>query len=249
VGTRICSLTTGTPCQIGGLKSYLGKFHDNLICMDIVCHGVPSPEVWKKYIKYREEKAGVSTQRIVFRLKEEGSKQYSVSFLFKNNTEYRKTRDKDLYMKVFLKNVCLRPSCYECEFKSIHRESDITLADFWGIQKVLPEMDDGKGTSLIFVNSIIGQNMFEQIKDKILFEKVDINEAVKYNSMAIKSVEYNQKRIGFFKDLNNYSFDILAKKYCTDKLLLRLKKKVKCLVRGILTKTGLLRVTKVFLGK
>lgn len=229
-------LFTGTPCQIGGLKSYLGQFYGNLICIDIVCHGVPSPDVWHKYVEYREEKAGFSTQRIAFRRKDEGWKRYSVSFLFKNNTEYRQTHDKDLYMKSFLKNICLRPSCYECEFKSIHRKSDITLADFWGIQNVLLKMDDDKGTSLIFVNSDIGKSIIEQIRDKIICEEVDISEAVKYNLAVVKSATYNSKRIDFLNDLNTYSFDKLVKKYCADKSLLRVKRKIKALVRSILIK-------------
>src|SRR5690606_17661880 len=102
-----------------------------------ICHGVPSPMVWKKYIKYREEKAGSSTERIAFRRKDEGWKRYSVSFTFKNDTEYRQNFREDLFMKAFLKDICLRPSCYDCKFKTIHRESDLTLADFWGVQNIL----------------------------------------------------------------------------------------------------------------
>jgi coenzyme F420-reducing hydrogenase beta subunit len=237
-------LFTGTPCQIAGLKSYLGKSYDNLLCVDIICHGVPSPEVWKKYIDYRQAKAASAAQRISFRRKDDGWKRYSVSFLFENNTEYRQTLDKDLYMRAFLKNVCLRPSCYACEFKTIHRESDITLADFWGIQSMLPDMDDDKGTSLIFVNSQAGKAMIEQIAVKMQFKDVDINEAVKYNSAAIKSVAPNPNREKFFKELHELSFDELVKKYCTDKLSVRVKRKVKLVVRTTLQKLGLLSFAK-----
>lgn len=167
-------LFTGTPCEIGGLKSYLGKDYNNLFCMDNICHGVPSPKVWDKYIFFRESRAGSPAQRIAFRLKNEGWKRFSVSFLFKNNTEYRGNLRKDLYMRAFLKDVCLRPSCYACRFKTLHRESDITLADFWGIQNLLPEMDDNKGTSLIFVNNAKGESMLGKIKDKIIYKEVSI---------------------------------------------------------------------------
>jgi len=206
-------LFTGTPCQIGGLKSYLQKDYSNLFCIDIICHGVPSPKVWKKYIEFREKKSGSISQRIAFRRKNEGWKRYSVSFLFKNNTEYRKTLHQDLYMRAFLKDVCLRPSCYACEFKSLHRQSDITLADFWGIQKMLPEMDDDKGTSLIFVNSESGQSMLEQIKEKIIYTEVDVNQAIVYNPSAVKSIGYNPKRDDFFRELDQLDFDELVKKY------------------------------------
>lgn len=231
-------LFTGTPCQIGGLKSYLGKSYSNLLCVDIVCHGVPSPLVWKKYVDYRQEKAGSAVQRISFRRKDDGWKRFSVSFLFKNNTEYRETMDKDLFMRAFLKDVCLRPSCYACGFKTIHRQSDITLADFWGIQNILPDMDDDKGTSLIFVNSKAGQAIIEQIVDKMQYKEVDIVEAVRYNPAAIKSAVANPHREKFFEELDKLTFDELVKKYCTDKLSVRVKRKTKLVASAILKKLG-----------
>ena len=237
-------LFTGTPCQIGGLKSYLQREYNNLFCIDIICHGVPSPKVWKKYISYREKQSGMLTQRIAFRRKDKGWKRYSVSFSFENEAEYRENFDKDLFMKAFLRNVCLRPSCYKCNFKTLHRQSDITLADFWGVQNILPEMDDDKGTSLIFVNSVKGQAALEKIKDKILYKEIDINEAVKYNSSAVKSVEYNPKREGFFEELEEFSFDELVKKYCSDSMAVKIKRKVKSILRNMLDKIGLLNLVK-----
>jgi coenzyme F420-reducing hydrogenase beta subunit len=117
-------LFTGTPCQIAGLKSFLGEPYIGLLCVDLVCHGVPSPDVFKKYIKYRNEKANSQVKRISFRRKDEGWKRFSVSFLFENDTEYRQNLNNDLYMKAFLKNICLRPSCYECKFKTLHRQEN-----------------------------------------------------------------------------------------------------------------------------
>lgn len=224
-------LFTGTPCQVGGLKSYLGQDYDNLFCIDIVCHGVPSPKVWTKYVSYRENCAGAPVQRIAFRNKDEGWKRYSVSFSFENDTEYRQTLDKDLFMRAFLRNICLRPSCYACNFKTLHRESDITLADFWGIQNVLPEMDDDKGTSLVFVNSIKGEYIFNQVKDNICYKEVDINEAVSYNSAAIISVKYNPNYEYFFNELNQLPFGQLVKKFCSDDLMVFVTKKLKLLFR------------------
>lgn len=242
-------LFTGTPCQIGGLKSYLQKDYDNLFCIDIICHGVPSPKVWQKYISYRENCAESSARKIAFRCKDKGWKLFSVLFLFKNDMQYLETFDKDLFMKAFLKNVCLRPSCYACDFKTLHRQSDITLADFWGIQNVLPEMDDDKGTSLIFVNSNRGQTMLEEIKDKILYKEVDINQSVKYNSGAIKAVEYNSKRDSFFNELDQLPFNQLVKKYCSDSTIVRIKRKGKSLIYMILKNTGMLNIAKIVLWR
>lgn len=242
-GTKV--LFTGTPCQIGGLKSYLKKDYDNLFCIDIICHGVPSPKVWEKYVSYQEKRAGLLTQRIDFRRKNEGWKRYSVSFLFKNNTEYTQTHNKDLFMKGFLNNICLRPSCYACDFKTLHRQSNITLADFWGIENILPVMDDNKGISLIFVNSINGQFMLEQIKDKILYKEVDIKQSIMYNPSAIKSVEYNPKRENFFRDVDQFIFDKLIKKYCSDSILIKIKRKVKFIARIVLKNTGLSNIANI----
>ena len=235
-------LFTGTPCQNAGLKSYLGGFYDDLLTIDLICHGVPSPLVWKKYIEFREKEAGSPVKRIAFRKKNEGWKRFSVSFLFKDNTEYLGNLHNDLYIRAFLKNVCLRPSCYNCMFKGLNRHSDITLADFWGIQNVLPEMDNDKGTSLVFVNSRTGKDLFNGIKDRMLYQEVDINEAVKYNSSAIKSAMPNSNRDNFFKDLKYTSFDKLVKRYCTDQFIIRVKKIIILAFKKIVTKFG-------FMGK
>lgn len=235
-------LFTGTPCQIAGLKSYLDKLYTNLSTMDIVCHGVPSPDVWHKYVEFRETVAGSLAQRIAFRRKDEGWKRYSVSFLFKNNTEYRQNLRNDLFMRAFLKDVCLRPACYDCKYKGLNRQSDLTLADFWGVQNILPEMDDDKGTSLIFVNSEMGQRLFNEVKDKMLYQEVDINEAVKYNSAAIKSVKYNPKRDGFMAEKESLPFDKLVAKYCNEPLQRRIRNKVRSGIKKILVKTKLINI-------
>lgn len=219
-------LFTGTPCQISGLKAYLGKEFNNLYCQDIICHGVPSPKVWQKYVSYREKYAGTSAQKIAFRCKRGGWKRFSISFLFDDNTEYCQTADNDLMMIAFRRNACLRPSCYDCSFKTLHRQSDITLADFWGIENIMPEMDDDKGTSLLIVNSDRGNELFESIKNQIEFRKADLKEAIKYNPSMNYSVVHNPKRKSFFDDLDVLKFDKLVKKHCMDNFIVRGKRKV-----------------------
>ena len=219
-------LFTGTPCQIAGLKSYLNKEYSNLLCIDNICHGVPSPKVWDKYTNFRKKEANSEITKVSFRNKSTGWTEYSMSFVFKNGIEYSEPSSNDLYMKAFLRNVSLRPSCYECKFKSTHRESDITLADFWGIQKVLPNMYDNKGTSLIFVNSKRGSEILERIKGKIRYEEVSIDESIKYNSPAIRSVYKNPNRDDFFSNLDKLEFDKLIEKYCYDSLKERIKRKI-----------------------
>lgn len=234
-------LFSGTPCQIAGLKSFLGKYYSNLITLDIICHGVPSPDVWQKYIKFRENQSGSSIEKIAFRRKESSWKRFSVSFKFSNNTEYRQNLTKDLYMRVYLKDICLRPSCYKCYFKTLNRQSDITLADFWGIQYILPEMDDDKGTSLILVNSKKGKLMFNDISERMIFKEVDIFQAIKFNLPAVKSVKPNKNRDEFFLHLNRLPFDKLVKRYCTDKISINLLiKKVITVIKRIVSKSIIL---------
>ena len=237
-------LFTGTPCQIGGLKSFLDKKLNknkikNLLCIDFICHGVPSPKVFKKYLEYQEKNNNSKTERIAFRLKNEGWKLYSVSLLFNNNTEYRKQFRNDLYMNAFLTDIDLRPACYNCGFKSKNRISDITMADFWGIQNVLPELDDDKGTSLILVHSELGNRYYSTISANIISEEVDVDESLKYNSAAIKSVKTHPKRKEYFDNLDSITFDELHNKYVKLSFIIRSKKKLRRYIGGALRKIGL----------
>ncbi len=242
-------LFTGTPCQIAGLKAYLQKDYDNLFCIDIICHGVPSPKVWEKYLAYHEKRVDAKAQGANFRHKNKGWNKFSMALEFDDENEYIQTLDKDLYMQAFLKDTCLRPSCHKCNFKTLHRQSDITLADFWGIQKVLPKMDDDKGTSLILINSNKGKEVFGCLKDSILFEEVDLNKAVSYNPAAFKSASENPNRDGFFADLDKLSFDKLVDKYCSESISVTAKRKIISTATTVLKRTGLLSVAKKVLRR
>lgn len=226
-------LFSGTPCQTDGLAKYLGKEYDNLILQDIICHGVPSPAVWHKYKKYRESAAGAAIQRISFRHKQYGWKTYSVLFKFLNNTEYIMKLNEDLYMKAFLKNLSLRPSCYNCQHKELNRMSDITLADFWGVEKINLDFFDDKGTSLVWIHSKKGKEIFDIIKKKMIFKKTDINEALKYNKAALESVHLPSTRESFFKNIGKANFKHLVNKYSGEKLIDKVKIKIEILWRKI----------------
>jgi coenzyme F420-reducing hydrogenase beta subunit len=205
-------LFTGTPCQIGGLKAYLNKDYENLYLQDVICHGVPSPKVWEKYVEYRERVSGSKIQRIAFRVKP--WKRFSVLFSFENNTEYRREFPDDDFMKLFLHNVDLRNSCYNCAFKSINRLADITLADFWGIETVLPELDTDDGVSLIFIHSVKGRLLLESVNDLITKKSVNAKEAVIGNSAALYSVRKHPNRDKLFERLiwnNDFDFEELTK--------------------------------------
>lgn len=182
-------LFSGTPCQIGGLKAYLGKEYENLICQDIICHGVPAPGAWRKYLDVLEKRAGAPAREVFFRSKERGWKNYLMSIIFENGKKYRRPPVLDPYMRAFLADLCLRPSCYQCRYKGINRQADITLADFWGVQHIQPKMDDNKGTSLVLIHSEKGEHLLRHIYEKAKVETIQISNAIQYNPAAVKTAE------------------------------------------------------------
>lgn len=214
-------LFSGTPCQIEGLKKYLRKEYDNLYTQDIICHGVPSEKVHQKYLKHLEKKIKTEIKEVRHRTKINGWKKWTVNITFKNKQNYQQEHDNDIYMKAFLRNISLRDSCYECSFKKKNRISDITLADFWGIENILPEMDDDKGTSLVIINSEKGQELFDNVKNNLIVKEVDFEKAISYNPSLIKSEEPDKNRDKFFRDLDKLDFGKLVKKYIPKRSLLR----------------------------
>lgn len=219
-------LFSGTPCQVAGFKSYLGKDYDNLITVDFICHGVPSPLAWEKYLKFREEKAVSQTRRTFFRHKKPGWKPYSVKFEFSNSTEYTQVLTRDLYMRGFISDLFLRPSCFECEFKDSRYQSDITLADFWGIEKIKPEWNDNKGVSLVVTNTDKGNLLLENIKEVTERENVEFKDAFVDNPSYFKSVEKKFIEKLVFKDLNKLSFDKFIEKYVGNSFKAKLLRKI-----------------------
>ncbi len=213
-------LFSGTPCQIAGLKSFLGKNYDNLLLVDIICHGVPSPLLWTEYKKTLEKKFASRIVKTAFRRKDYGWKQFSLAVTFGNASEYMQTLKNDAYLKLFLKNVCLRESCYDCKYKTEKRLADITLADFWGIQNVCPELDDDKGASFVIVHSDKGKQYISNLKNCII-QEVALESGVKYNMAYLFSYKLSRKRKLFFSDLSKFSYekislDKLVKKYTID---------------------------------
>lgn len=226
-------LFSGTPCQIAGLKSYLGADFPNLFCVDLICFGVPSPKVWKRYKKYREEREGSEIIRSDFRNKSSGWKNYSMAVQYKNGAEYCASHKIDLYMQSFFKNICLCQSCCHCKFKTVRRISDLTMADLWGVDRILPEWNDDKGISLLLEQSEKGQLLFDTVKEHSRYCQIDVETAVKINSMATKSGEMHPKRKQFFRNLDRLPFDELMRRYSKRPTTL------KAAVKKVLRKLGL----------
>lgn len=194
-------LFSGVICQIAGLKAYLKCEYPNLFTVDVLCHGVPSPKLWRKYINYLEGIYGASVRRLSFRSKKYGWKTYSLSFAFSNNKEYTRIYNKDPYMQMYLQNICLRPSCYECRFNEIDRLSDITLGDCWGIGKTMPDMDDDRGTSVVLIHSENGKDYFDKIKQHLIIQESEVDNVLPPNFGGRQAVKPHKNRTEFFARL------------------------------------------------
>lgn len=210
---------TGTPCQIAGLKNLLRKDYDNLLTVDVVCHGVPSPKVWQVYLDEIARKGGKNSvlshpivekteiNHIDFRSKSIGWKKYSFALTLskatadgeKNTVLLSSIFTENPYMNAFLSNLSLRPSCYDCPAKSGKSGSDITIADFWGIEDVLPEFDDDKGISLVLSYSEKGGRWLAGLDCECI--EVDYRSAQRMNPLISSSVSKPINRAFFFRQL------------------------------------------------
>ncbi len=223
-------LFTGTPCQIAGLYRSLPHPYDNLYTQDLICHGVPSPLVWEKYVQYREKKANNTMNRVSFRHKQGGWRRFCLHMEFADGTAYTKPLSEDPYLQGFLRNYTLRPSCYDCAFKTKNRPADMTLADYWGIEKVHPAMDDDKGTSLVLLHSERGRQLFDAIKERCTYCPTDVDQALRYNSAMTVSVPMNDTRPLFMRDIAEKGFGGVHK-YVRTPMTRKVKQAIKRLLR------------------
>ncbi len=219
-------LFTGTPCQIGGLTSFLGREYSNLYTQDFICHGVPSPKAWRKYVEFREKEKNSNAIYAQFRCKDAGWQHYSLRLDFENDTSYTERVDKDIYLRSFVMNMCLRPSCEKCLFKQIHRQADITLADFWGIEKRLLDWNDDTGTSLVMVHTDKGMELLKTTSSNTKQKQVDFLDGVSDNPSMLESVRFNLLREGFLRDIDKMEFSSVYNKYCSDAFLAKKRRKI-----------------------
>lgn len=212
-------LFTGTACQIAGLYSYLGKDYDHLYTQSVVCHGVASPMVWEKYAAFREKEAGRRLKAVSFRVKNPSWKNYSMALDFEGGAQYVSKASEEPYLKCYIRNYMIRPACYDCRFKSDFDRSDLTLGDFWGIQHVLPDMNDEKGTSLVLVRSRKGRQLLDRIAPNLKTVEVDFVRAIQGNPAAVQPVKRPKKRDQFMTQIRKESVQKVLTHYGRDTVL------------------------------
>lgn len=214
-------LFSGSPCQIKGLKLFLRKNYDNLIAVDFICHGVPSPKVWREYLKETiARKSGknsvlpypipckIGIDTVDFRSKSTGWKKYSFALTLsetsvegvKNTVLLSSVFSENPFMRAFLADLTLRPSCYSCPSKSGRSGSDLTIADYWAIPQVAPEFDDDKGVSLVLVQTEKGKSFYQSLKEKTTFIVTSYQEAQGANGGFKEKTPMHPKRSRFFTE-------------------------------------------------
>jgi len=194
-------LFSGTPCEIAGLKSYLRKDYENLLTVDLACHGTPSPKVLSMYIKELKDKYGVDSLFLNFRDKSTGWSTYSVTATSGDKILFSEIATENIYMKGYLHELFSRPSCHDCAFKYFRSGSDITLADFWGVEKVLPDYKSEEGISLILENTEKGADTIKIVMDGHEIKGVNYEDAIRDNGALLHSEQPHPQRRRFFRNI------------------------------------------------
>lgn len=239
-GREVCF--SGTPCQIEGLRSFLRKEYQNLTLVDVVCHGIGSPLVWKKYIQMQN---GHLPERIYFRWKHYGYKYSTISFFRGNKEIYFGGVESDPMLRAYFSNNCDRRICYDCPFKKRYRLSDITIWDCFQPGYFDKSFDDDIGTSSLLVHSAKGEMLFAEMVGNGFLRSisVDADALVKGNNEMVKSVRCGTERDAFLSDAQVMDGNRLFEKYFPEKATVNLKKAG----RILLLKLGLYRCVKYIL--
>ena len=226
-------LYSGTPCQIDGLISFLGKKYDNLITVDIVCHGVGSQAYFNKFVD-QFKKHCPSVERIEFRNKRfvgwscggvvvkhdsQGSKKVLPFYNYEN-----------YYYSYFLSGEIFRKSCYSCKYANTNRVADITLGDFWGIEKICPSFDSKDGCSLVIINTPNGEKVLNSIADNMRLINLDIESAKKNNAQLTKPFESKSSRSERLNEFNTLSGEEIQSRYMKSHAKSRVKGRLKTLI-------------------
>ncbi|SDF28013.1 Acetyltransferase (isoleucine patch superfamily) [Bacteroidales bacterium KHT7] len=225
-------LACGTPCQMAALRRFLHRDYEDLIIVDFICRGVNSPKVYRAYLDALEKKYGSKVVYVKAKNKELGWRNLTRKVTFANGTSYYGILMDDDFRRGYHTNAFCRPSCYDCKFKGFPRISDITIADFWGIEKVNPALDNNIGTSMILLNSNKGAEYFKKIVDRIVYSETTFEQFVEGNGALYKSLDKPTiDRVSLFNDLDTYGFDYITRKYFPLVEKMSLKRKVRRLLK------------------
>lgn len=212
-GKRV--LFSGTPCQIAGLHLFIGKAYSNLLTVEVICEGFPSPLFIKSYIKSEENKSKDKIISIDYRFKNKNKWDFQyMNIFFKSGKEKVISRWFNPFWSIWLQHLMSRPSCYQCNYACKERNADITLGDLWGVHLYCPELyGKNKGASLVVCNSEKGFNLIKLVQKDIFLQELDFDDVLKYQSPMRKPITKNNKRLEFMNDLTTIDYDSIVKKW------------------------------------
>ncbi len=232
-------LFTGTPCQNAGLRSFLGDIDSrNLFLCDIVCLGTPSPLMWKEHIADLESRGNGKIVQYYCRSKVKGWHEHNEMVVYENGKKDYKSILSQKHKVLFHSHNILRPSCHQCKYTNLTRPSDITIADFWGIENCMPDFDDNKGVSLVLINSAKGQGLFEDIKEKLIYRESNVKDCLQPHLQYPAKPSARRKQ--FWEDYRLYGYEYIVKKYAGNNF----KSKAKAAAKTILSKVGVLNIVR-----
>ena len=216
-------LFTGTPCQIAGLRAYLARDYEGLLCQDLICHSVPSPRVWRAYLSELERAHGGRAASVCFRHKAEGWTRYQFRVEFTDGEAAVMPGKDNPYMQAFLGGLICRPSCHQCPFKGLSRPSDITLADFWGVKQICREALERQGTTLALVHTEKGAAALEALRERAAVTEVDPVAAVTYNRAVLRPSPAAPRRKMFWRAYRGNGLEEIARRCLEPTLSQRVK--------------------------
>lgn len=235
---------SGTPCQIEGLSGFLRKQYEKLLLVDVVCHGVPSPLIWNRYLEYQNVNLE-KTDNIRFRDKYYGYKYSTMSVIRNRKKVYHAGSQLDPMLRAFFSDICDRPSCYDCRFKKRYRISDITIWDCFSVYDFDKKMDDDKGTTRVLCHTEKGNLIIQEIGDMVKCKEVSAEKIVKGVKEMFSSIEMNEKRRQFFDEAQQLDGKALFNKYYP----ITIRVKIKTEIRKILLISGMYSISKRILNK
>ena len=223
-------LFSGCPCQVAGLRTFLGKEYPNLLLVELICHGIPSDHMLQTYIGMQERKYGAKLTKMEFRNKKKGWHNSSVRMKFENHRIYSIPYTADAYTIGFLRNITLKSSCYDCHFRNFTAGSDITLGDFWGAEVELPE-DDNKGISAILVNSGKGMDIIDRCN--LALTPANVETVIKYNKNLLCSAALSPQRSLFYASADTNGLEKAIRRYLEESTIQKLKRQSRYALRCI----------------
>lgn len=214
-------LFSGTSCQIAGLRAFLKKDYENLLTVDIVCHGVPSPLVWQKYLRWMEKTHKGTVTAVDFRNKKKYGWESHVETITIQKNGCEEQVDSGVFTTMFVDHAALRPGCYTCPYKDVHHPGDITIADYWGIDQAAPGFSDNRGVSLVLVNNDRGDAALAAVLDSVDWQRTRLEDSMQPPLRAPFPAPANRSQ--FWQDFAQRDFGYMAKVYGGTGLKTRMK--------------------------